>query len=125
MARENPLPTPAEIIAGHEQLVARARSRGLKVYVGTLISFEGANYWTAQGEAKRKAVNEWIRSNKIYDGVIDFDAVLRDPNNPTKLLPQYDSGDHLHPNDAGYQAMANLLNLELLKAPVLAGSTSR
>jgi lysophospholipase L1-like esterase len=125
MARENPLPTPAEIIAGHEQLVARARSQGLKIYVGTLVPFEGANYWTAQGEAKRKAVNEWIRSNKVYDGVIDFDAVLRDPNDPTKLLPQYDSGDHLHPNDAGYQAMANSLNLELLKAPVLAGTASR
>lgn len=116
MARQNPLPTPAEIIAGHEQLVARARSRGLKMYVGTLTPFEGANYWTAEGEAKRSAVNEWIRTNKIYDGVIDFDAVLRDPNNPTKILPQYDSGDHLHPNDAGYQAMASSLNLEWLKA---------
>lgn len=116
MARGSPLPTPADIIAGHEQLVARARTRGLKIYVGTLTPFEGAFYWTAEGEAKRNAVNEWIRSNRLYDGVVDFDAVLRDPNNPTRVLPQYDSGDHLHPNDAGYQAMANAVNLELLEA---------
>ena len=125
MARQSPLPTPADIIAGHEQLVGRARSRGLRIYVGTLTPFEGAAYWTAEGEAKRKAVNEWIRSNKLYDGVIDFDAVLRDPNNPTKFLAQYDSGDHLHPNDAGYQAMASALNLELLKGPVLTRSANR
>jgi lysophospholipase L1-like esterase len=116
MARQNPSPTVADLIAGHLQIVQRAHSRGLKTYVSTLTPFEGANYWTPEGEAKRKALNEWIRANKVYDGVIDFDAVLRDPGNPTRFLPQYDSGDHLHPNDAGYQAMGNAVNLELLKA---------
>lgn len=116
MARQNPSPTVADLIAGHLQITQRAHSRGLKTYVSTLTPFEGANYWTPEGEAKRKALNEWIRANKVYDGVIDFDAVLRDPGNPTRFLPQYDSGDHLHPNDAGYQAMGNAVNLELLKA---------
>jgi lysophospholipase L1-like esterase len=113
-ARENPSPTVAEIITGHKQLVERARAEGLKIFVGTLTPFEGAAYWTAVGEAKRQAVNEWIRTAKAYDGVIDFDAVLRDPSQPTKMAPKYDSGDHLHPNDAGYELMANTIALEML-----------
>jgi lysophospholipase L1-like esterase len=66
-----------------------------------------------EGEAKRKAVNEWIRTSKAYDEVIDFDAVVHDPENPSRILPRYDSSDHLHPGDAGYQAMGNAVNLEL------------
>jgi lysophospholipase L1-like esterase len=126
MARQNPSPTVADLIAGHLQIAQRAHSRGLKTYVSTLTPFEGANYWTPEGEAKRKALNEWIRANKVYDGVVDFDAVLRDPSNATRFLPQYDSGDHLHPNDAGYQAMANAVNLEWLKSsPAPARTASR
>lgn len=67
------------------------------------------------GEVKRQAVNAWIRTSGEYDAVIDFDLVTRDPSFPTKLLPLYDSGDHLHPNDAGYQAMGNAIDLKLFK----------
>src|SRR5262249_41154517 len=92
---------------------------GLRIYGATMTPFEGTvlpnrpNYWTPEGEIVRQAVNTWIRSSKEYDAVIDFDVAVRDPNNPTKVTPGYDSGDHLHPNDAGYQAMANAVDLRL------------
>ena len=92
LARDNPSPGAADIIAGHKQLIERARARGLKVYGATLTPFEGAAYYTPEGEAKRRAVNEWIRTSKAYDAVIDFDAVTRDPAAPTRFLPAYDSG---------------------------------
>jgi len=79
-----------------------------------LLPFQGAGYYTAAGEAKREAVNTWIRTSGAFDGVIDFDAVMRDPADPLRLDPAYDSGDHLHPNDAGYQAMADAINLQML-----------
>lgn len=112
-ARQNPTPSSADLIAAHQQLIARARARGLKVYGATLTPFEGANYWTAEGEAKRQAVNQWIRTSGSYDAVIDCDAATRDPQQPTRFLPQYDSGDHLHPNDAGYRAMGEAVDLTL------------
>jgi lysophospholipase L1-like esterase len=112
-ARENPTPTAQDIIAGHRQLVERAHTRGVKIVGATLTPFEGAAYFTAVGEAKRQAVNQWIRTSGAYDGVIDFDAVTRDPAHPARFLPQYDSGDHLHPSDAGYQAMADAIDLAL------------
>ncbi len=105
-----------DIIFGYRQLIDRARERGLKIYGGTLTPFEGTTfpgYYTAAGEAKRQAVNAWIRSSGAFDAVIDFDKAIRDPAQPTRMLPVYDSGDHLHPNDAGYQAMANAINLRL------------
>jgi lysophospholipase L1-like esterase len=111
--RSNPLPSAADLIAGHRQLITRAHARGLKIFGATLTPFEGAAYWTAEGEAKRAALNEWIRTGKEYDGVIDFDAAVRDPNRPTRFLAQYQSGDNLHPSDAGYQAMANAIDLSL------------
>ena len=114
-ARQNPTPTAEDIIAGHKQLIELAHTRGLKVYGATLTPFEAANYFTKEGEAKRQAINQWIRTSKEYDAVIDFDAATRDPANPTRLLPLYDSGDHLHPNDAGYNAMANAIDLSLFK----------
>lgn len=120
--RDNPSPTAAELIAAHQQLIERARARGLEIYGATLTPFDGANYYTAVGEAKRKALNDWIRTSKMYDAVIDFDAVIRDPSQPTKPLPQYDSGDHLHPNAAGYQAMANAIDLALFRS---AGAPAR
>jgi lysophospholipase L1-like esterase len=113
VARSNPSPTAEDIIAGHKQLIERARARGLKIYGATLTPFEGAPYYTPEGEAKRQAVNQWIRTGKAYDGVIDFDMVTRDPAAPTKFLPAYDSGDHLHPGDAGYKAMGDAVDLAL------------
>jgi lysophospholipase L1-like esterase len=113
LGRSNPLPSAADLIAGHRQLIRRAHARGLKIYGGTLTPFEGAGYWTPEGEAKRAALNEWIRTSKEYDGVIDFDAATRDPKQPTKFLAPYNSGDNLHPSDAGYQAMANAIDLSL------------
>jgi len=86
---------------------------GIAILGATLTPFEGAAYATPEGEAKRQAVNEWIRTGKAYDGFIDFDQATRDPASPAKFLPQYDSGDHLHPNDAGYKAMADAINLGL------------
>ena len=71
--------------------------------------------WSATLEAKRQAVNRWIRTGRAYDAVIDFDRVLRDPSQPTRLLPAYDSGDHVHPNDFGYQAMADAIDLSLFR----------
>jgi lysophospholipase L1-like esterase len=112
-ARANPLPSAADLIGAHRQLIVRAHARGLKIYGATLTPFEGAAYFTSEGEAKRAALNEWIRTGKEYDGVIDFDAAVRDPNQPTKFLAQYQSGDNLHPSDAGYQAMANAVDLSL------------
>lgn len=88
---------------------AAAKAKGVKVYVGTLTPFFGVTYpgyYTAEGEAKRQAVNAFIRSTNLIDGVIDFEAVIKDPANPIAMLAKYDSGDHLHPNDAGYEAMA-------------------
>ena len=86
---------------------------------------EAAAYFTKEGEAKRQALNQWIRTSKAYDGVVDFDAATRDPANPTRYLPLYDSGDHLHPNDAGYQAMANAIDLTLLKGGAVTKTAAR
>jgi lysophospholipase L1-like esterase len=113
LARANPSPTAQDIINGYRQLIVRARARGLKVIGATLTPYEGAFYFTPEGEAKRQAVNAWIRTSREYDGVIDFDQITRDPANPTKFLPAYDSGDHLHPGDAGYKAMGEAVNLAL------------
>jgi lysophospholipase L1-like esterase len=117
--------TANQIIEGHRQLIRRAQARGLKIYGGTLTPFEGAGistpdgfffpYFSAENEVKRQAVNAWIRTSGEYDAVIDFDEVVRDSNSPTTLLPLYDSGDHLHLNDLGYEKMANAINLKLFK----------
>jgi lysophospholipase L1-like esterase len=112
-ARANPLPSAADLIGAHRQLILRAHARGLKIYGATLTPFEGAAYFTAEGEAKRSALNDWIRMSQEYDGVIDFDKAVRDPNQPTKFLSNYQSGDNLHPSDAGYQAMADAIDLSL------------
>ena len=114
-ARTDATPTAEDIIAGYKQMITEAHTRGLKIYGATLLPFYGAAYYTEVGEAKRKAVNEWIRTSKAFDGVIDFDAATRDPKDPKMLLAAYDACDHLHPNDAGYKAMADTIDLNLFK----------
>ncbi|MBV9000343.1 MAG: SGNH/GDSL hydrolase family protein [Solirubrobacterales bacterium] len=104
----------AQIIAGYQQIIAQAHAGGLKIFGGTLTPFKNAGYYSTAGEMKREAVNQWILTSGAFDGVIDFASAVADPNDPTMMAPQYDSGDHLHPNDAGYQAMANAIPLRLL-----------
>jgi lysophospholipase L1-like esterase len=104
-----------EIIAGYKQIVLRAHEAGAKIYGATVLPFEGAGYYNAAVEPKRAALNTFIRGAGHFDGVIDFDAVTRDPAHPTRLLPAYDSGDHLHPSDAGYAAMGNAIDLSLFR----------
>ncbi|ATY32683.1 SGNH/GDSL hydrolase family protein [Sphingomonas psychrotolerans] len=103
-----------QVIAAYRQLIHRAHARGLKVLGGTLLPFVGAAYQDAAGEAKRVAVNQWIRTAGVFDGVIDFDAATRDPAQRERLIAGFEIGDHLHPNDAGYTAMARAA------APVIA-----
>lgn len=110
--------TAQDLIAGMTQLIERAHERNVKVIGATILPFEGtvfAGYYSSEKEAKRKAINEWIRSGKAFDGVIDFDQTTRDPKNPGKVLPTYDGGDHLHPSDAGYKAMGESIDLKLFK----------
>jgi lysophospholipase L1-like esterase len=109
--------TADDIIGGYRQLIARAHSRGIRIYGATLTPFDnvGSPYFSAAHEVQRQAVNAWIRTSGEFDAVIDFDKVVRDPNNPSKILPAFDSGDHLHPSDAGYKAMADSINLKLFK----------
>jgi lysophospholipase L1-like esterase len=114
-ARENLTPTAEDLIAAHKQLIEQAHARGIKIIGATLTPFWGANYYTDAGEAKREAVNEWIRSGKAYDGVIDFDKATRDPGDPKKFLDRFDSCDYLHPSDAGYKAMGDAIDLSLFK----------
>jgi lysophospholipase L1-like esterase len=114
-ARTNAAPSAEDVIAGYKQMIMQAHSRGLKIYGATLTPFFGAGYFTETGEAKRQAVNQWIRTSKAFDAVVDFDAATRDPKDPKKLLAAYDSCDHLHPSDAGYKAMADAIDLNLLQ----------
>jgi lysophospholipase L1-like esterase len=114
-ARQNPTPTAQDLIAGHKQLIDQAHARGLKIIGATLTPFWGAGSYTEAGEAKRQALNDWIRNGKAYDGVIDFDKATRDPNDPKKFLEKYDSCDYLHPGDAGYTAMGEAIDLSLFR----------
>lgn len=109
--------TADELIDGLETLADEARANGVKAFVGTIMPFEAAfpPYYSSEGEEIRQAVNAWIRDNEAYDGVIDFEAAVRDPAQPTRILAAFDSGDHLHPNDAGYQAMADAVPLSLFE----------
>jgi len=132
-------PAAEDIIAGYQQLVARAHLHDMRILGATLTPFEDtfkgspmAGYYNAEKEQKRQAVNKWIRESGAFDGVIDFDAVVRDPSRPSFIQAIYDSGDHLHPNDAGYKAMAESIDLKLLaghagskREPVAAPVTPR
>jgi len=107
--------TADALIAGYQQLIARAHSRGVKVFGATIAPYEGAFYYSAEGEAQRQAVNAWIRKGGAFDGVLDFDAVLRDPAKPTQIKNGLHAGDHLHGSDAGYDAVAGSIDLALFK----------
>jgi len=106
-----------QLIAVYRALVARAHGRGIRVIGGTLPPYEGslhgtpfAGHYTPAKDAVRRQVNEWIRNGGAFDAVADFDAALRDPQRPSRMLPRYDSGDHLHPGDAGFAAMADVVS---------------
>ncbi|HLI96328.1 MAG TPA: SGNH/GDSL hydrolase family protein [Candidatus Baltobacteraceae bacterium] len=104
----------SQIELGLQQIVEQAHARGLRAIGCTITPYEGWLFYDTRGEATRQAVNEWIRRSGTFDAVVDFDAAVRDPSDPHRLLPAYDSGDHLHPNAAGHRVMANTVNLSAL-----------
>jgi lysophospholipase L1-like esterase len=104
-----------DLIFGMQQMIFRAHQHNIKVFGATLTPYEGAGYFSAEGERIRQALNSWIRTSGNFDGVIDFDKITRDPSSPTMFLPAYDCGDHLHPNDAGYKAMAEAIDLSIFR----------
>jgi lysophospholipase L1-like esterase len=103
-----------QLISAYRQLIARAHSENTCIIGGTMTPYKGAGYFTPAGEQVREQANRWIRTSGEFDGVVDFDKATRDPQHPRVFLPAYDSGDHLHPNDAGYQAMAATVRLPQL-----------
>jgi lysophospholipase L1-like esterase len=112
-----------ELMAGFRQLAATAHARKIRITVGTLPPFEGAlegtpfaGHYNPQKEALRLRLNDWIRGAGIFDGVVDFDAVLRDPARPQRMRAEFDSGDHLHPGDAGYRKMADAIDIDAIVA---------
>lgn len=127
-APDTSTPTLDSLIAGYRQLIEQAHSRGIHVTGATLTPFEGAlpgtplsDYYNSDKEALRQQVNDWIRHSGAFDTVIDFDAVLHDPEHPARIEPRFDSGDRLHPGDAGNQAMAEAVDLETLLPDVDSG----
>jgi lysophospholipase L1-like esterase len=106
--------TADDLIFGLTQLVTRAHQHGIKVFGATLTPYLPTGYSSPQGEQVRQAYNQWIRTSGIFDGVIDFDKITQDPEHPETFLPDYDSGDHLHPKDAGYKAMGDAIDLSLI-----------
>jgi lysophospholipase L1-like esterase len=107
----------ADLIGGHRQLIARAHASGLRIFGGTILPFKGdtLGFYSAENERKRSALNRWIRTGGEHDGVVDFDAAMRDPADPLRLNPALDSGDHLHPNDAGMVVMAGAVPLRFFR----------
>jgi lysophospholipase L1-like esterase len=105
--------TAADLISALNQMIVRAHAHGIAVIGCTLTPYHGAGYYTENGEAIRKAVNQWIRTGGALDGFVDLEAAVRDPNHPDTFLPSVDPGDHLHPNDAGYKAMGDAIDLKL------------
>jgi lysophospholipase L1-like esterase len=105
------------LIAAYQQIIERAHAHGLRVFGATITPYGGSGYYHPGplSDADRQAVNKWIRTPRNFDAVIDFDAVVRDPQNPDRLLPAYDSGDHLHPSPAGYKAMGDAVPLALFE----------
>ena len=121
LAPNDKVPAATDVIAGYEQLIARAHLHGMRIFGATLTPFEDTfhgtplfGYYSVDKDKVRGEVNDWIRKSGKFDGVLDFDAVVRDPANPAHVQAQYDAGDHLHPNDAGYVAIANSIDLDKL-----------
>ncbi|WP_189602408.1 SGNH/GDSL hydrolase family protein [Streptomyces lateritius] len=106
--------TVEQLVEGHRELIRQAHAKGVRIVGATLTPIKGSVYDTPVNEAKRDAVNHWIRTSGAYDAVADFDRVVADPADPDRMLPAFDSGDHLHPGDAGYRAMAQALDLDAL-----------
>ncbi len=106
-------PTAEDLIVGYRQLIERAHAHGMQIFGATLTPYVGATYASPAGEQVRKAVNQWIRTSNAFDGVIDFEQATRDAANPDVFSAAADSGDHLHPKDAGYQQMGNAIDLKL------------
>ena len=104
-----------DMIWGLQQIIARGHEHGIKVFGATMMPFEGTNSYDAEGDAIRQAVNKWIRTANAFDRVLDFDELVRDPEHPLRLRAEYDSGDHIHPNPAGYKAMADSIPVSALK----------
>ncbi|MGM0830522.1 MAG: SGNH/GDSL hydrolase family protein [Bacillota bacterium] len=113
--RHHPEYDADKIIERMKQIIDSTQEQDLTIYGGTLTPFKGSGMFTSQGESTRQEVNDWIRTSGEFDGVIDFDKALRDPDEPELYLQKYDSGDHLHPNDAGYKRMADTVDLSLFK----------
>jgi lysophospholipase L1-like esterase len=110
--------SPEQVIAALQQMALRAHTHNIKIFVGTIMPFEGTlnpGYYSPAKEQKRQRINEFIRASRDFDAVIDFDQALRDPAHPTRLNPPYDSGDHLHPSDAGQKAIADAIDLSLFE----------
>jgi lysophospholipase L1-like esterase len=125
LGHTRPVPTAGQLVTGVQQLISRAHQSGVRFICSTLVPFEGASYWTAEGETSRTGYNTFVRTaNNGCDGVVDVDTATHDPAHPTRYLPAYDSGDHLHPNDAGMQAMANAVNLSLFDTQVATTTVS-
>ncbi|MHC3474466.1 SGNH/GDSL hydrolase family protein [Streptomyces sp. 7R007] len=108
----DPSLTADQLIAGYQDIIAQAHAAGVRIIAGTMLPYSLLN---STQSGIRTAVNDWIRTSGAFDAVVDFDAVLRGPNNPAQVLPAYGSDDHLHPNDAGMQAMANAIDLSALR----------
>jgi lysophospholipase L1-like esterase len=109
----DPAESAQTIIRALQQIALRAHTQGIKVIGATITPYESCKYASPEGEKIRQSVNNWIRTTKELDGVADFELTVRDPAHPTRFLPAYDSGDHLHPNAAGLRAMANSIDLSL------------
>jgi lysophospholipase L1-like esterase len=113
MFGDTPQVSAQDLIGAYIQIIERAHVRGVKVVGATLLPFEAARFYSAAREQIRAAANEWIRTSKSFDGVVDFDAAMHDPAAPGKLKPEYDSGDHIHPSPAGYRHMGDVIDLGL------------
>jgi len=105
------------IVAAYEQIIERAHAAHIKVIGATILPYTDSGYYhpPASNEADRQAINQWIRAVRHFDAVIDFDKTLADPQHPDHLAAEYDGGDHLHPNPAGYRAMGETIDLALFK----------
>jgi len=108
-------PTRDAMVAGYRQLIARAHAKGLKIYGATIAPYEGAAYYAPEGDAVRQAINQWMRTSKEFDAVLDFDAAFRDPAHAARMKEEYQVGDHLHGSDAGYKVVAGSVDLALFR----------